>query len=439
MSSPDKSVRGDRGAAGAAQAGTTIVPYITGVGAFLPNAPVDNEGIESMLGPLSGTPSRIKKRILRNNGIKTRYYAVEPGTGRPTHTNARMTAEAIRALAHETGFDLASLDLLACGTSTPDQWIPGHGPMVHGELGCPPCEVVSTAGVCAAGMTALKYACASVVSGYARTSIATGSELASSLLRARHFETNGATRGMHAHRPAGGGAHEHHEGAARDPEVNPLVAFQQEFLRWMLSDGAGAVLVEPRPRANGLSLRVDWIEVVSLANLLEPCMYWGARKEEDGSLVGWRDVGSVPEALRAGLFNLTQDIKLLGKEISHRLVNGVFPRIRSKHGLAPGDVRWFLPHYSSEVFRQELHDRFVEIDFPIPFDAWFTNLAEKGNTGSASIFIILEELVRSNRVAPGDTILCFVPESARFSAAYALLTAVGPPGPPESARDRAGR
>src|SRR5262249_49137306 len=154
-------------------------------------------------------------------------------------------------------------------------------------------------------------------------------------------------------------------------------------------------LVEPEPRGRGLSLRVDWIEVVSFANLLEPCMYWGARKEQNGSLIGWREAGSVPDALRGGVFNLTQDIKLLGKEIGRRLVSEVFPKIRAKHGLAPGDVRWFLPHYSSEVFRQELHDRFVEIDFPIPFETWFTNLSEKGNTGSASIFIMLEELVRS--------------------------------------------
>jgi 3-oxoacyl-[acyl-carrier-protein] synthase-3 len=423
LSSPEKKT----GRAGEASNRAAITPYITGVGAFLPNAPVDNDGIETVLGPLNGTPSRIKKRILRNNGIRTRYYAVEPGTGRPTHTNARMTAEAVRALARETGFDLASLDLLACGTSTPDQWIPGHGPMVHGELGCPPCEVISTAGVCAAGMTALKYACASIVSGYARTSIATGSELASSLLRAQHFETNGRARGG-AGAAGAYPAHAAHDAtpAGMDPEASPLVAFDQEFLRWMLSDGAGAVLVEPQPRADRLSLRVDWIEVVSLANMLEPCMYWGASKQEDGSLVGWRDAGSVPEAMRAGLFNLTQDIKLLGKEISVRLVNGIFPKIRAKHGLAPGEVTWFLPHYSSEVFRQELYDRFLEIDFPIPFETWFTNLAEKGNTGSASIFIILEEFIRSNRIAPGDTILCLVPESARFSVAYALLTAVGP-------------
>ena len=205
--------------------------------------------------------------------------------------------------------------------------------------------------------------------------------------------------------------------------MNPLVAFEQEFLRWMLSDGAGAVLVEPEPRgrtgcrcgSNGSR------SSPSPTSSSRACTGARARRRTARSSAGARPARS-PRRCSAGLFNLTQDIKLLGKEISFRLVNGVFPKIRAKHGLAPGDVRWFLPHYSSEIFRQELHDRFVEIDFPIPFEAWFTNLAEKGNTGSASIFIILEELVRSNRIAPGDTILCFVPESARFSAAYALLT-----------------
>lgn len=384
-------------------------PYITGLGAFLPNGPIDNDGIESVLGLIRGAPSRIKRRILKNNGIRTRYYALDPSTGRPTHTNAKLTAEAIRALAESASFQLDRIDCLACGTSTPDQWIPGHGLMVHGELGSPPCEVVSTAGVCASGMTALKYACMSVTTGDSRASIATGSELASNLLRAPHFEPQIESRAL-------------------ELETNPLVGFEQEFLRWMLSDGAGAALVEPAPRPDRISLRVDWIEIVSFANLLEPCMYWGARKGDDGTLLGWRDVGSPEKALRDGFFNLTQDVRLLGKE-ALRLVTGAFPRIRAKHGLSPGDVRWFLPHYSSEFFRQELYDRFMEVDFPIPFDIWFTNLADKGNTGSASIFIILEELARTNRISAGERILCFVPESARFSAAYALLTAVGPDAP----------
>jgi 3-oxoacyl-[acyl-carrier-protein] synthase-3 len=91
LSSPERRTgRRDAGTGAAAPAEARVrLPYITGVGAFLPNAPVDNEGIEPILGSLNGTPSRIRKRILRNNGIRTRHYAVDPATGRPTHTNAR--------------------------------------------------------------------------------------------------------------------------------------------------------------------------------------------------------------------------------------------------------------------------------------------------------------------------------------------------------------
>jgi 3-oxoacyl-[acyl-carrier-protein] synthase-3 len=383
--------------------------YITGMGVFLPNAPVDNDNIERVLGLVNGLPSRLRRRILKNNGILTRHYAIDPASGRRTHTNTALTSEAIRALARNASMRLEAIDCLACGTSTPDQLIPGHALMVQGELAAPIDEVVSTAGVCAAGMTALKYATLSVLSGESQSAVATGSELASNLLRAPHFESQLAA-------------------LADEIEGNPLIAFEQEFLRWMLSDGAGAALVTPAPRARGLSLRIDWIDFGSCADQVEPCMYWGAFKNQDGSLTGWRDAGSMGEAVGRGFFNLTQDVRLLGREVSDRLVKQIFPRVRARRDLAPGEVDWFLPHYSSEFFRQELHDRFVEIDFPIPFESWFTNLPTKGNTGSASIYIILEEFLRSGRVRAGQRILCFVPESARFTAAYAHFTAVGPDG-----------
>jgi 3-oxoacyl-[acyl-carrier-protein] synthase-3 len=64
------------------------------------------------------------------------------------------------------------------------------------------------------------------------------------------------------------------------------------------------------------------------------------------------------------------------------------------------------------------------IDFEIPPERWFTNLAYKGNTGAASIYIILEEFFKSDRIKRGDRILCFIPESGRFSMCYMMLTAV---------------
>jgi 3-oxoacyl-[acyl-carrier-protein] synthase-3 len=46
------------------------------------------------------------------------------------------------------------------------------------------------------------------------------------------------------------------------------------------------------------------------------------------------------------------------------------------------------------------------------YDKWFTNLPYTGNVGSASIYIIMEEL------------FCFIPESGRFSHCFMLLTVV---------------
>ena len=52
----------------------------------------------------------------------------------------------------------------------------------------------------------------------------------------------------------------------------------------------------------------------------------------------------------------------------------------------------------------------------------FTNLASTGNVGTASVFMMLHELLRSGRAKSGQKILCVVPESARFNASFALLT-----------------
>ena len=66
----------------------------------------------------------------------------DPATGKPNYTNASLTAAAVRGLVAD-GFKLDDLACLVCGTSNPDQLMPNHAVMVHGELGAPVCEVAS--------------------------------------------------------------------------------------------------------------------------------------------------------------------------------------------------------------------------------------------------------------------------------------------------------
>src|SRR6202012_5719754 len=93
-----------------------------------------------------------------------------------THTNAEMTANAVRALFENAPEGLTKIELLSCGTSSPDQMMPSHGVMAHGHLPeTGGIEVVSPAGVCCAGMHALKYAYLAIKSGEVKTAVATGS------------------------------------------------------------------------------------------------------------------------------------------------------------------------------------------------------------------------------------------------------------------------
>jgi len=377
--------------------------YINGTSAFLPNAPVGNDDIEKVLGMIAGKPSRARRIVLRNNGIRQRHYAIDPVTGAPTHTNAQLTAEAVRGLACER-FSPDDIDCLVSGTTIPDQIMPNHGVMVHGELGIPACEVVSTAAICVAGITALKYAYMSVLSGLARNAVATASELSSSILHARNFAAESE------HRVA-------------ELETNPEIAFEKDFLRWMLSDGAGAFLLQDQPRTDGLSLRIDWIDILSQANTMEVCMYAGGEKLGDGSLQGWQHYSQEQRATLS-IFSVKQDVRLLNAEVTYQTIGKSLEKMQRTRDVKPADIDWFLPHMSSEYFRQPMADCMTAVGFPIAQEKWFTNLQTKGNTGSASIYIMIDELLKSSRLKHGDRLLCFIPESGRFTGSLMHLTAV---------------
>jgi 3-oxoacyl-[acyl-carrier-protein] synthase-3 len=381
---------------------TTV--YITDLAGFLPNAPVSNDGMERVLGMVAGKPSRARPITLRSNGIRTRYYAIDPATGKATHNNAALTAEAVRRLVAKSGLELAAIECLCCGTSSPDQIKPAHANMVHGELGGPPCEVVSTSGVCTSGMSALKFAYLNVASGLAVNAISTGSENASSFMRAANFGTES-------------------EATLAELDARPELVFEKDFLRWMLSDGAGAALVRNAPNVGRLSLRIDWIESLSFAGDMPVCMYSGAVLA-DGRLRGWREPDDRADILRDDYFAVKQDVRLLNEQVLPVTVGRALPPVARKHQLKPEDIDWFLPHYSSEYFRSRLAASMAACGFAIPFERWFTNLSEVGNVGAAAVYLILDELMYSGRLQRGERLLCYVPESARFAVSYMHLTVV---------------
>jgi 3-oxoacyl-[acyl-carrier-protein] synthase III len=372
--------------------------FLTRTAAYLPLQPVGNDDMEAVLGMVGGRPSRARRLVLRNNGIRSRHYALDRATGEPVMSNAELAAEAVRALG-----DVGKVDCLAAATSRPDQLMPAHGVMVHGALGWPRLEVVSLAGICGAGAAAFKYAWLAVRAGEAQRAVAVASEMASLALRACNFEAEA----------------EHKVNALQE---RPELAFEKDFLRWMLSDGAGAVLLENQPRGP-LSLKVLWVELSSAAHELPPCMYSGAEKNDDESLTGWQLFSSQELATRS-VFTVKQDVKLLNEHVVRATLIEPLRELVAKHALADQTIDWFLPHYSSNYFAEAVAAGLAEAGLTIPRENWFTNLAEKGNTGSASPFIMLDELFQSGRIQKGHKLLMFIPESGRFSSGFIFMQAV---------------
>ena len=374
--------------------------YITAAGAFLPGEPISNDEVEDYLGKIDGQASRAKARVLRQNQIRTRYYAMDQNQN-TTISNSGMAANSIRQAIERSSLDLKDIELLVTASTQGDLLLPGFASMVHGELGTPPCEIASLHGVCASSVAAFRHAVMAVRTEETQNAVCCASELASRFFKASRFED---------------------QGYGRDRRL----PFESEFLRWMLSDGAGALVMQNRPNEKGLSMKVDWVELRSYAGQYPPCMYVGDTDEVRAEQVrGWLDYPNVRTAAAEGVMNLKQTINLLG-EVVQLTVDGVFNLIE-KGKLNPSEINWYVAHYSSHIFKEQAYELLCRGGLRIDPERIFTNLYDKGNVGAASPFVMLEELFGSGKLEPGQKLLCIVPESGRFTFGYMQMTVVGEP------------
>ncbi|NMM47334.1 3-oxoacyl-[acyl-carrier-protein] synthase III C-terminal domain-containing protein [Marinigracilibium pacificum] len=369
--------------------------YITSAGKFLPNSPISNDEMEEYLGKINGNSSKIKEKILKQNGIKTRYYAIDKNQ-QSTHTNAEISALAIIDAIKKSEVNEKDIELISAGTTQGDLPVPGFASMVHGELKIKNCEISSFQSVCASGIMALKSAYSQIKSGEKQNAVCSGSEFSSRLFKSSRFEAQGINR----------------------------LSFDQEFLRWMLSDGSGAFVLRNKKSQSSLSLKIEWIDLKSHANDYPLCMYTGTTTNKKEKELTWLDYPDYESASKAGALNLRQDVKLLPKVVETGVAH--YFELIDKGMINPDNIDWLCCHYSSEYFKGPIKELMQKGGAPIEDKKWFSNLQSKGNTGAASIYIMLEELMYSGNLQPGDNIICMVPESGRFVTSFMKLKVVGP-------------
>lgn len=370
--------------------------FITKTSSYFPNEPVGNDEMELFLGMIGGKPSRVRSIILRQNAIRRRYYALDRNQ-HITHTNAQLAALSIKKML--TPDELEEIQVLSCGTASPDQFLPSHASMVHGEAFDHSLEIYSFSGVCLTSINALKTAYMSILSGNSQNAVCSTSELISPILFSHQFEEEYNAKAL--------------------IEKNPIIAFEKDFLRFMLSDGAACCLLKDGPDGK-INMRIDWIETISYANNKPTCMYMGGELNGYGELIGWKHFNEEERAYKS-IWSVKQNVKLLNEHAIKLFVDAIEYAF-NKHHLDPRSINYTIPHISSMFFYHKLDEEIKKRNIQLDESRWFTNLTTVGNVGSVSIFAALDELIKIKPLADGEKILLLVPESGRFSYGVVLLT-----------------
>ncbi len=362
--------------------------FITHTGSYLPGAPVDNDEMEFFLGTLEGEAD-VKRQVLRMNGIERRHYA-QSEQQVATHDVYQLATEAARSCFANASCTnsppLNPVTYLSAGTTYAPYSGPGIASIVHCQLQKAglverPVEISSHSGICTSAAAAMVAAIRAVESGEHAGALCLGAEHASEVLKSTVIRPID-DRSLHS-------------------DLRHSQWFMSVFLRFMLSDGAGAFLLADSPKSKGVSFKVDWTHSMSFAHIAPLCM----KLDNHNHL-------------------LSQDITILSRFLF--TTGGEFLRSAlTKHHESLAAYSVILPHLSSYFFRRKF-ERIVQsaCEHSAPPIPYWTNLASAGNTGAASIYIMLDHYLQQHTLRDGQRLLLFVPESGQFNFVLVSLTTV---------------
>jgi 3-oxoacyl-[acyl-carrier-protein] synthase III len=149
--------------------------HVAGVGSFLPGDPISNDDLLRLVGPLPDD-------VLEGLQVKTRHWAVDPGTGEHRFANSEMAASAARQALGHAGLEPADIGLIVSATASPEYLLPPMATLLQERLGIASCAAIDIRSGCAGFVEALDLARLYLERGEHRTALVVGSETISPLL-----------------------------------------------------------------------------------------------------------------------------------------------------------------------------------------------------------------------------------------------------------------
>lgn len=359
--------------------------HIIGTGSCLPGRPVPNDKLEEILGSLQNAPPKVRSfvevmgpRMLERSGIETRHFAIDPETGDMTHSFSTLAEQACRNALEMAGVTPQEVDLLIIACPSYDQSTPPTSALLQERLGIETCAEMEIHSNCSGVGKGVQVAFDALRGGRYRTALVCYSQLSSVYLRSCYFNQS------------------------KMDKVNAA-------LRWILADGAGAVLLRAAENgAVGHRILDTFVESVgggkhagmtaggAAADLMQsacqiPELY------ESGRHHLWQDFNAVNDyaapLLLEGLYHFTRRAKIDSSHVKHYVVSIPSLKLYEDH----------IP-----AFMDKLRITREQIQF---------RCGRVGYVGGAATLVHLDQMVRSGELKEGELIIVHAVESSKWMTA----------------------
>ena len=364
-----------------------IYVKLTGTGSYLPGNPITIDEVDNYLGELTEAPKKIQKWLhrmkdLMKEMLEVDYYhfAIDPETREFTDDNITMSVKAARQAIEKAGIKAKDIDLIVYGSAHQDQ-MPTASVRIQEALGIEQCGEMSIHANCTSAYKALLVASDFIKSGRYRNALVLSSSMSSSELRAEYYN-------------------------------QPIVKKEELFLRYFLSDGAGALVLQATDeKKDGLFVEHTYMESVGgrkpSAMLNKRPAYWMNPKKEFE--LGYHHLAQMfNEQLRTHFHDEDGSVFLKGLK-----------RMLNKYPINLSELKYFQINFPSKHISELIMDECDELG--ISRDTLYTKMATMGYAGPPMAFISIDKIVREENLINNDLILSFVTEVSKFmQAGYAL-------------------
>ncbi len=255
-----------------------------------------------------------------------------------------LAVRAAQQALERAGVEPEEVDFIVVGTTCGDMAFPSTANLVQHRLGCRTAGSADIYAACTGSIYSLSIGAQYIQTGKYRTVLAIGAEA-----------------------------------------LSRISDFTDRSTCILFGDAAGAAVLRPSDDASGI-LDTD---------LYSDGQYWDLLYQPAG--------GSRLPASHETVEKRLHYAKMKGSEVfkvAVRMVGESAVRILERNGFKPEDVDLFIPHQANLRIIEAAMKR-----LGFPMDRVVVNIDRYGNTGSASVYVALEEAWSLGRVRPGDLLL----------------------------------